>query len=213
MRIVCLANSFREGGRCLAGIELDTDNQPIFVNNRPKWVRPVGRTAHEEVPTALVSDIFLLDIFELAPVEFHHFGHQTENLTFHPDSLVKTGKFDRHHLWMLTENEKHNSVFGSTGRSVALDVLKGMNYSLKMIYTDKFAVVEKEVKEKFYTQVRIAFDFHGVGYEFPVTDPIFLYEYRTDKNILNGKKHLYLTISLAAPFENLSYKLIAGVIH
>jgi hypothetical protein len=31
-RFVCLANSFKEGGRCLAGIELDNNNNPKIEN-------------------------------------------------------------------------------------------------------------------------------------------------------------------------------------
>jgi hypothetical protein len=37
-RFVCLANSFKEGGRCLAGIELDNNNNPIIENGHPKWI-------------------------------------------------------------------------------------------------------------------------------------------------------------------------------
>ena len=48
MKIVCLANSFRTGGRCLGGVELDQNNNPVFQNNRPKWVRPVCNTENEE---------------------------------------------------------------------------------------------------------------------------------------------------------------------
>ena len=36
-RFVCLANSFKEGGRCFAGIELDANNKPLLVNGHPKW--------------------------------------------------------------------------------------------------------------------------------------------------------------------------------
>lgn len=32
-RIVCLANSFKKGGRCVAGIDLETG----------RWMRPIGR--------------------------------------------------------------------------------------------------------------------------------------------------------------------------
>ena len=41
MKIVCLANSFRVGGRCLGGIELDQNNNPVIQNGRPfriKWM-------------------------------------------------------------------------------------------------------------------------------------------------------------------------------
>ena len=38
MKIVCLANSFRVGGRCLGGIELDQNNNPVIQNGRPPFI-------------------------------------------------------------------------------------------------------------------------------------------------------------------------------
>ena len=49
-KFICLANSFKEGGRCIAGIELDANNIPVIIDNRPKWIRPVCNTEHGEVP-------------------------------------------------------------------------------------------------------------------------------------------------------------------
>ncbi len=62
---VCLANSFKEGGRCIAGIEINGNNC-ILINNKPKWIRPISQsTEHGQVPTYLVSHIKLLDIVEI----------------------------------------------------------------------------------------------------------------------------------------------------
>ena len=36
-KFVCLANSFKEGGRCMAGIELDSESNPVFEKGKPKW--------------------------------------------------------------------------------------------------------------------------------------------------------------------------------
>jgi hypothetical protein len=62
MRIVCLANSWRPGGRCVAGIDLETG----------RWVRPVPRGGGAVLEgRTMIAGAFLkpLDVFEadLAP--------------------------------------------------------------------------------------------------------------------------------------------------
>ena len=68
LRFVCLANSFKEGGRCLAGIELDTDGNLLMINGHPKWIRPVCNTDHGEVPNEIAGSFQILDIIEIGNV-------------------------------------------------------------------------------------------------------------------------------------------------
>jgi hypothetical protein len=103
MKIVCLANSFRVGGRCLGGIEIDQNNNPIIQNGRPKWVRPVCNTEHEEVPTHLVSDISLLDIVEFQAIQTTGHGHQSENVLFNTDTITTNGRFPINRLENLID--------------------------------------------------------------------------------------------------------------
>jgi len=55
MRIVILANSKRQGGRCVAGISLDTGD----------WIRPVPRSDSRAIPSKLVANLTLLDIVDV----------------------------------------------------------------------------------------------------------------------------------------------------
>ena len=64
-RFVCLANSLKEGGRCIAGIELDEQHQPVFFQERPKWIRPVWTTEHGEIPLHMAIAFDTLDILEM----------------------------------------------------------------------------------------------------------------------------------------------------
>lgn len=52
VRFVCLANSFKERGRCVAGIVLDENNNPTNT-----WIRPVSNSLHGELNTQLVEHI------------------------------------------------------------------------------------------------------------------------------------------------------------
>ena len=80
---VCLANSHTEGGRCLAGIELDSKDNPLFENGRRKWIRPVCTdTPHGEIPTDLISSINLLDIVEIEVTGRPEKNYQSDNVFF-----------------------------------------------------------------------------------------------------------------------------------
>ena len=89
VRFVCLANSYKEGGRCVAGIMLDRFNNPIIENDLPTWIRPVSNTGHGEIHKELVSHIHLLDILETEISEFVDAGYQSENAIFLDDSGIR----------------------------------------------------------------------------------------------------------------------------
>src|SRR5438067_6228364 len=113
-RFLCLANSFKEGGRCLAGIELDNQNNPVFIDGRPKWIRPVCNTAHGEVPTHLVSHLHVLDIIELEVTGHPDKNYQSENATFLEKSIQKAGTFSKDKLMELCEHQ--STIFGNRGK-------------------------------------------------------------------------------------------------
>src|SRR5687767_10046766 len=87
-RFVCLANSFKEGGRCLAGIELDNKNNPKIEIGHPKWIRPICDTPHGEVPTYLVAHLEILDIVQIDIIGYpDERDYQSENVLFDQNSL------------------------------------------------------------------------------------------------------------------------------
>src|ERR1700733_6185240 len=105
-RFICLANSFKISGRCLAGIELDKQNNPKIISGGPKWIRPISETQHGEVSEHLVSDIDLLDIVELeitgSPMET---GYQSENVYFRQTSIKRIGNLEMDLLDELCSQE------------------------------------------------------------------------------------------------------------
>lgn len=213
MRIVCLANSYREGGRCLGGIELDNNNNPVFQDGRPKWVRPVCNTAHEEVPTNLVSHIALLDVVEFTPIQARGHGHQSENYLVDLGSIRAEGRFPMAKLQNLADNNRFNVLFGNRGAAVPVDKVADLTYSLMLLSLTDFETNERVFEDREYPQLKLSFRFHGIFYNFPVTDPSFQHKYGLDTDLLSGKKRIYVTLSLAAPHQDWSYKLVAGVIY
>lgn len=211
MKIVCLANSFRVGGRCLGGIELDHNNNPIIQNGRPKWVRPVCNTEHEEVPTHLVSDISLLDIVEFQAMQATGHGHQSENVLFNTDKILTIGRFPVSRLEDLIDNDRCKLVFGNRGAAVPEHKVDELNYSLIFLSLTEFETNERVFENRQYPQIKLSFKHNGNLYNFPITDPSFLYRYGLNNNILQGKQKIYVTCSLAAPHEEWSSKLVAGI--
>ena len=211
MKIVCLANSFRVGGRCLGGVELDQNNNPILQNGRPKWVRPVCNTEHEEVPVDLVSHISLLDVIEFQSIRANGHGHQSENVLFQTNSIRTNGTFPIGRLNELTDNNRYNVVFGNRGAAVPEHKVGELTYSLKLLSLTEFETNERVFQDRQFPQIKLSFRYNGNLYNFPITDPSFLHNYGLNNDILQGKDIIYVTLSLAAPHQEWSSKLVAGI--
>ncbi len=205
-RFVCLANSFKEGGRCLAGIELDANNNPRIVNGRPKWIRPICNTPHGEVHTHLVSHINILDIIAVEITNYPETNnYQSENAYFRESSLTVIGNYNRDELDGLCDNRKF--IFGNRGKAVPEKAIGNGTFSLMFIKVTTFEVIEKN-KSKF----RLVFIFNGNQYDLPITDPVFLRRYQTNQDFLENYNQLYVSLSLAVEWNGWYYKLIAGII-
>lgn len=214
MRIVCLANSFKEGGRCLAGIEIHVDNTPVIENDRPKWIRPVCATEQEEVPTHVVAHMNLLDIIEFDQTEAVGQGHQSENIRFREDSLSVIGNLKKQALANMTDNDCFNRVFGNKGKAVSEEAIEHLNHSLMLISISDFEIDEKVYDDNpDHPQIRFAFRYRGNLYDLPVTDPVFLHRLKTNSNLLEDKEQIYLVLSLGGVYNDWYYKLIAGIIY
>ncbi len=211
-RFVCLANSYKEKGRCIAGIELDDSNKPIFCNDIPKWIRPISSELHGVVSTSLVDGFNLLDIIEFNSVERIPTIHQTENVSFVSNSMRKVGVLTIESLGALCS---HNPlIFGNKGKAVHQDDISNLNHSLLLISTKSFKIIEKNKDEQTNkTQKRLIFNHQEHEYDFSVTDPVFINLYESNKAILETKTEIFLTISLAVEFNSFYHKLVAGVIY
>ena len=70
---VCLANSYKHGGRCIAGVEVEWIHEHWrIVRNEygcPKWIRPLSRqTGTGEIPKELALNFMTLEIVKLEGV-------------------------------------------------------------------------------------------------------------------------------------------------
>ena len=207
IRIVCLANSFKTSGRCLAGIQLDSANKPLFDQSRPKWIRPTCNFGQTEVPTSSAEPFELLDVIEFEAGIARPEGHQSENVHFDLKSLRKVGEFPHDDLGHICDNS--NMLFGNIDTAVSEEEGKVLKYSLMLIRVSQFGLKQvPSFNPLGNPKTRGVFRHSNTIYDLPVTDPNYQVKNNCNLKIDQG----YLCLSLGMLFSNRYYKLIAGVL-
>ena len=212
---ICLANSYKRGGRCVAGVEIVFDNsggwKPVRNDDgRPRWIRPIAKTTYGEIPNFMAEDIELFSVVKLTNVAFCPEQAHVENVYY---SLMEQCEYnvslEPSILNQLIDN-KHQSIFQNRGRAVSAEMLMGINYSLMLVHPDKAGAYRDENREK--SKNRMKFTYYGVEYDFPITDPAFLDEFKRKPERYDNIPDVYLALSLGLEFEGWHHKLVAGVI-
>ena len=211
-RIVCLANSFKKGGSCIAGREL------VGATLRG-WIRPVGDRPTAEVWSSESGNPKLLDIVEVPLLRTEPRHHQTENHVIDASQRwVKAGELpwatlaqmiDRPaSLWINRDHTKGPGLYDCISEAEAFT----LDTSLMLIKPDNFSV---EVGPHYYTGKRTwraNFAYNGTHYNFSLTDPIATSKYTADGSYpLND---VYVCASLTEPWEkdnNRCHKLVAAI--
>jgi hypothetical protein len=210
-RFVCLANSLKEGGRCIAGIELDDQHQPVFFRGRPKWIRPVWTTEHGEIPLHMAIAFDTLDILEMNVTGSKADGYQSENVSFVPP-LRKVGAFDIKGLEVLCDDRI--DLFGNHGKAISTDNIGALDHSLVLLGVHHLQVENRiNVNRRNKPQVRACFEHHGTMYDLPLTDPIFRGKIFENPNELALIERVHLCVSIGIAWEGWHYKLVAGVFY
>ena len=222
-RIVCLANSRKPDGRCVAG--------KLYAQGKyGAWLRPISIREGEELSEqerqiSKGIEPALLDVLEFAISKHKPSDHQPENYTINSqhrfkkvgqvpaDELIKV--VDRPtNLWIMGYQSK---TFGKNDL-VPPNRISEVSNSLYLINPHTFAI--QVVQGTYSLQVRGQFSYLGAEYNLRITDPIV-----EEKFIPKGAgqyklDNVLLTISLAEklftvasnPSSSGYYKLIAGVI-
>lgn len=212
---ICLANSYKRGGRCVAGVEIVFDAngglKPVYDDDgRPRWIRPIATTTYGEIPNYVAEGIKLLSIVKLYNVVPCPNKPHTENVYY---SKLEQCKYDLSNADSLLNyliDSTHQSIFRNRGRAVSAEMSTGIDYSLMLIHVENaFAYIDGN-REK--SKNRMSFSYFGSDYDFPITDPIFLEEFKKEPECYANISDVYLTISLGLEFEGWHHKLVAGVI-
>jgi len=213
--IICLANSRKLNGRCIAGIEHgEAENNP--------WVRPITTSPTGEIatPDAAYSEgqqIAVLDLLEVNLQKHSPKTYQQENWMIAPEMP-----------WRKIGRAEHTALFGIVSRIPGLWVdgqssgtgendriteaeANTLQDSLRLIRVNDLELQLVHVKDQ-TVNLRAKFEYSLKQYSLRVTDPAIEKHFSTKPLGRYHCSRAYLTISLGEPFGGHVYKLVAAVI-
>lgn len=223
LEIICLANSRKKGGRCIAGLRTDGRG----------WVRPVASRASSEQGELRPSHYRLSDgsdpkILDILRIDFaspQPESHQPENW------LVGNKQWERVSFpasldfgkLLLPTVDRHPDLFGNRFDRVSYDLffLQPSQASLTLVMPEnlRWCITTNTSGRR---QSRAIFSLRGISYNLVVTDPVWEnllsalptgVHPATAANLENFDPNtVLLTISLGEPFEGYCYKLVAAVL-
>ncbi len=217
-RIVCLANSRKMGGRCVAGKELLADGRT------GGWIRPVSDRDHEEVSAYEQqledgSEPQLLDVIDVPLLRERPRAYQQENWLLHPrHRWSKAGRITWSNLPQLVDQDEtlwingHSSAKGINDR-VPDDRAASLDSSLLLVKVARMDVEISYDSANDSYQLRGVFRHNGFMYSLRITDPVS--EGAAEElgaGVVGVDAERFLTVSLGEPFEGFAYKLIAAII-
>ena len=219
-RVVCLANSRKLTGRCIAGREW------IEEQGAGNWVRPVSARENQEVSEYERqyedgSDPRVLHIIDIPVLEPQPKNYQTENWLLDPDYYwEKAGVFSRRDLPELVDPIAPLWIDGQStyqGRNdrILLESADSVSDSLRLIHVEELNLAVFKPGEAFGNpkrRVQGRFSHAGTRYALWVTDPEYERAYLARLDGTYDIGECYLTISLGEPYEGYCYKLIAAII-
>ena len=92
--ILCLANSYKHGGRCIAGIELELDGKKLKIVRSsygiPVWIRPISHSSAGEVPMCDASKIAILSLVMVHNVSYAGSCSHSEDYYYESLKMIKT---------------------------------------------------------------------------------------------------------------------------
>lgn len=218
--IICLANSRKISGRCIAGREM-------VGNNIGAWIRPVSARENAELSEEDRRfedgrDPRVLDIIRIEMIEPKPHAFQTEN------HLIDAGFY-----WALQGRatwQQARAAVDGTGRPLWNNLSSSYSGvhdrvleananpaegSLRLIEVNDLQVHVAVEGAEFgigKRKVRGGFTHGGVEHYLSITDPPVERQYLLGQNGAFPVGNALLCISLSEPFNGWTYKLIAAVI-
>lgn len=209
--IICLANSYKHGGRCLAGIEVTINSNGFTVvrnvNGQPKWLRPVSHSQSGEVPNSLALNIHVLSVVKIV-------GYQQAGLYSHSEDVyyqtlvVCSSVLPTHSVLKECIDNFHSIIFGNRGKALTPECFQKGDYSLMLVHSENSEIY---IDTRFSTpKPRLKFSHNSNNYDFPITDPVFIDRIRA--GYMGILPDAYLVLSLGVEHEGWHSKLIAAII-
>lgn len=215
--IVCLANSWKHGGRCIAG--------KVFSGQYAgRWIRPVGNRPNgreirpNEMNYGQGRFASVLDTLRIEFNEREEGTFQGENMIISGARWVKTGEVNATDIggWLdtpatLWENGSR-STFGVNDKIESFR-LQERRSSLCLIVPEN-PRIRVGAEHQGATKVRVFFEYNGVEYGLTATDAQILDAYRNrayGTYALPSVRGMTISLGEALPATGDSYKLVAHI--
>lgn len=207
---LCLASSYKPGGRCVAGIDLNSGD----------WIRPVSSTASGTVPNSVLHlDGAGRAIRPLDQVVMHLDAARPE--PEQPENwLIADSEWELSDEWTVDEardvlndlTSTDAKLFGSSGGGIAEEEIpqRGVSASLAIVCAESptFYVTRRPSGSK---QLRATFDLGREYYDLPVSDmEPWAVRLRDEDRRQQMQGEWRFTCSLALRWNGVCYKLIAA---
>lgn len=219
-RIVCLANSRKRSGRCIAGKEL-------MSLGYGSWIRPVSARPYEEVSEQERryedgGEPQLLDVIDVPLLHALPRSHQSENWLLDPHSRwVCAGRASADELCALADDPPglwvngHSTSSGLNDRVTVSDA-EGLSNSLYLVRLDELKLRVFAPGAAFGNLRRRAqarFTSRQVPYWLWMTDPTMEQTYLAGPDGEFLLPECFATVSLGEPNDDgYCYKLVAAII-
>lgn len=218
--IICLANSRKTSGRCIAGVEL-VDGQA------GAWIRPVSKRDSAELSEAdrNYSDGSGPKVFDIITVRFisqKQHAFQTENHLINDGyyfTLSGQATFDQvsalvdrtgRPLWY-----NFSSSYNGLRDRIDIQNIRPEEGSLRLIEVNDLEItvgVEGAAFNNAKRKVRGRFSLNGVQHYLSITDPVIEKSALEQNDGTHPVGYAILCLSLGEIYQDYTYKLIASVI-
>lgn len=223
-RILCLANSKKMSGRCVAGREVqDTGPGPWI---RPVSARPTEEVSEDERQYQDGSDPRVLDIIDIPLIQHQPHACQTENWLLDPDyywtkvSQVGWAELQRYVESPATLWTNSRSTYNGANDEILQADADALPNSLVLIRVPALELRVFAPGADFGNpKRRVLADFmhRSIRYTFWVTDPVIERDYKARPDGTYTLAECCLSVSLGEPMqkqnrESCRYKLVAAII-
>ena len=211
---ICLANSLKRGGRCIAGVEVETDESDHWkvvhsALGLPQWIRPIdANTEFGEISQIDAQPIHLLSVVKLTEVEPCPHDAHAEDVFFLRMEVIGNIQPSYPALSELTDT-LHETLFYDSEHAISVARFACGDYSLMLIHARDIHILPDTTKKR--AKFRMVFDYLGQSYNMPLTDPLYL-QYLEQNTKITTLQEAYLTLSLGMEYEGRHHKLVAGVV-
>jgi hypothetical protein len=214
--IVCLANSYKHGGRCIAGIDVDDGSWVRLRGNAPDGALCACEYALDDGSEPRPLDMIAVEVDCAVRSRSHPEDWQIAST---PWRLVERGSSDARWSALTGGGKKQKGILGDCRDRIASWELKykPLRSSLCLVCpTDIYWWIREEKGKR---KCRALFHHNYVAYDFALTDPRWIDRLKSlpdgvypHSAVANEANETWLTISLSEDYFGFHYKLVAGVI-